>query len=152
MTRIHNYYHSPVGLLQLTTDAHSLTGLTLVSQAAPANPNNDILSTTMKQLDEYFAKKRQHFTIPLALKGTVFQEQLWQALQNIPYGQTTSYKNLANTIVRPRAFRAVGNACNRNPIPIFVPCHRVLSQDNKLTGFALGLDKKQLLLQLEEAI
>lgn len=108
-----------------------------------------LIKMAAKQLDEYFNGKRQQFDLPLDLTGTIFQTKVWQELLKIPYGQTKSYKDIAAAINNPKAYRAVGMANNKNRIMIVVPCHRVISSDNKLTGYAGGLEKKEFLLNLE---
>jgi methylated-DNA-[protein]-cysteine S-methyltransferase len=107
------------------------------------------LSTYRMQLDEYFCGQRQEFTLPLDLRGTPFQVQVWNALQQIPFGVTKSYSELAETVGRPAAIRAVGTANGANPVPIVVPCHRVIGKNGTLTGFRGGLDVKAELLKLE---
>ena len=102
-----------------------------------------------QQLTEYFAGERREFDLPLKLSGTEFQMSVLHALQQIPYGETTSYADIAERIGRPRAVRAVGAANGRNPIPIIVPCHRVIGSHGDLTGFGGGLDTKEALLRLE---
>ncbi|MGY0400326.1 MAG: methylated-DNA--[protein]-cysteine S-methyltransferase [Ostreibacterium sp.] len=102
-----------------------------------------------KQLREYTDGKRKVFDLLLNLTATPFQQQVWQALQTIPYGQTRSYKQIAEQIGNPDAARAIGMANNRNPIPLIIPCHRVISSDGSLTGYAYGLALKQQLIQLE---
>lgn len=97
----------------------------------------------------YFAGSRRRFTLPLAPEGTPFQQKVWEALRNIPYGETRTYKQIAIQIGHNQSFRAVGMANNRNPIVIVVPCHRVIGYDGKLTGYAGGLDIKEQLLELE---
>lgn len=104
---------------------------------------------TVKQLGEYFAGKRKQFDIPYALNGTAFQNKVWKALGDIPYGKTISYKTQAEAIAKPKAVRAVGGSNGRNPICIILPCHRVVGSSGKLTGFGGGLDKKAYLLQHE---
>ncbi|MGI6342237.1 MAG: methylated-DNA--[protein]-cysteine S-methyltransferase [Bacteroidales bacterium] len=104
-----------------------------------------------KQLNEYFEGKRKEFTVPIKLYGTNFQLKVWQALCDIPYGQTRSYKDVAIQIGNPKAARAVGMANNRNPIAIIVPCHRVIASDGKLGGYAAGLDVKRKLLKIENS-
>ena len=99
---------------------------------------------------EYFEGEREIFTIPLAPKGTPFQQRVWAALREIPYGATRSYKELAIAVGNEKACRAVGMANNRNPLPIFIPCHRVVGSDGKLVGYAGGLDVKKHLLELEK--
>jgi methylated-DNA-[protein]-cysteine S-methyltransferase len=105
-----------------------------------------------KQLGEYFAGRRERFDLPLAPTGTEFQLSVWQGLRKIPYGRTWSYAELARRIGRPRAMRAVGAANGANPLPIVVPCHRVIGADGSLTGFGGGLPAKRLLLELEGAL
>lgn len=112
--------------------------------------NTLLLEETAKQLKEYFDGKRKEFNVPLNPKGTKFMQEVWIALQEIPYGEVTTYKKIAEKIKNPKAARAVGMANHRNPIPIIIPCHRVIGANKKLVGYALGLDKKQFLLELEE--
>jgi len=107
------------------------------------------IKKTVKQLDEYFSKKRKNFDLPFILHGTDFQKIVWKALQTIPYGKTCSYGQLSATIGNPKACRAVGMANNRNPIAIIIPCHRVIGHDGSLTGYAGGLKIKENLLLLE---
>ncbi len=106
-------------------------------------------SDILRQLAEYFAGKRQIFTAQLATRGTDFQKKVWKELQNIPYGQTASYGDIARRIGNIKACRAVGMANSKNPIPIIIPCHRVIGKDGSLTGFGGGLDLKKKLLELE---
>jgi O-6-methylguanine DNA methyltransferase len=106
----------------------------------------------VKQLEEYFAGARREFTMPLDLRGTEFQKRCWQALVEIPYGRTCTYADVARAVGKPRAFRAVGLANNRNPVAIVVPCHRVIGSDGSLTGYGGGLDVKEVLLRLEGAL
>jgi methylated-DNA-[protein]-cysteine S-methyltransferase len=110
-----------------------------------------LIKKTANQLDEYFNKKRKKFDIPEEPEGTDFQKKVWIALQNIPYGETRSYGEIAAVTGNPKASRAVGMANNRNPIPIIVPCHRVIGHNGSLTGYAGGLDLKKALLELETA-
>ena len=102
-----------------------------------------------RQLQEYFSGSRKSFTFPIVLKGTPFQISVWQELSKIPYGQTATYKDIAMAIGNERAVRAVGMACNRNPIWIAIPCHRVMGSNGQLTGYAGGLSMKESLLNLE---
>lgn len=112
--------------------------------------SSPLLAAAVRELEEYFAGVRQVFDLPLAPKGTVFQQRVWHALQQIPYGQTASYKQLAAAVGNPLACRAVGGANNKNPLPIFIPCHRVIGTDGKMVGYAGGLKIKQFLLELEQ--
>ncbi|MGB3491305.1 MAG: methylated-DNA--[protein]-cysteine S-methyltransferase [Elainellaceae cyanobacterium] len=150
---------SPLGALLLTTDGRSLTGLYLDGQKYfPPHRDDwhesrelDVLKQTTTQLTEYFAHQRQSFDLPLSPQGTDFQKQVWQRLQQIPYGKTIAYGELADRLGKPPgASRAVGAANGRNPIAIIVPCHRVIAANGKLTGYAGGLDRKQWLLHHEQ--
>lgn len=114
--------------------------------------DNDILRDAKMQLDEYFAGGRRDFDLPLSLIGTEFQKRVWLTLAKIPWGSTFSYKELATHIGKPTATRAVGAANGRNPIPIVLPCHRVIGADGSLTGFGGGLPAKRWLLQHEGAL
>ena len=146
---------SPVGPLLLVGDDTGLHELWFVEGRRKKQPNPEWkenakpFSTAIKQLREYFAGKREAFDLPLVLDGTPFQLSVWRNLQIIPYGQTVSYLDLAKKIGNPKAVRAVGLANGSNPIPIIVPCHRVIGSDGSLTGFGGGLPTKQKLLALE---
>jgi len=147
-------HESPVGPLTLVSDGAALAGVYFESQkhgAPPAGPRgtDKIIDAARKQLDAYFAGKRTSFDVPLAPKGTAFQTRVWHALTKIPYGETTSYGAIANAIGSPKAVRAVGAANGRNPIPIIIPCHRVIGANGSLTGFGGGMARKELLLDLE---
>lgn len=109
-----------------------------------------LLKEAVRQLDSYFAGELKEFTLPLSPEGTEFMKRVWAALCDIPYGKTATYKDIAEKIGSPKAARAVGLANNRNPIPIIIPCHRVIGADGSLTGYAGGLDMKQKLLDLEK--
>ncbi|MCB9231838.1 MAG: methylated-DNA--[protein]-cysteine S-methyltransferase [Bacteroidia bacterium] len=108
--------------------------------------------SAQSQLSEYFAGQRRHFDFPLATHGTDFQQKIWQALQNVPYGHTTSYQHLADKIGNPKSVRAVGAANGANPIAIAVPCHRIVGSNGQLTGYAGGLHRKKWLLEHEQKI
>ena len=110
-----------------------------------------LIQKAASQIKEYFEGKRKKFKLPLVMHGTEFQLAVWQALQDIPFGETRSYKEIAASIGRPKAVRAVGMANNRNPISIIVPCHRVIGHDGKLVGYGGGLPLKQYLLELEKS-
>ena len=109
-----------------------------------------LLAAAFSQLNAYLAGKLQQFSLPLALHGTDFQQTVWQALCKIPYSKTASYKEIAVAIGNPKAVRAVGMANNKNPLPIFIPCHRVIGSNGKLVGYGGGLQMKQCLLDLEK--
>lgn len=108
------------------------------------------MKEAVKELEEYFKGTRKTFTLPLSLEGTPFQKKVWQVLMTIPYGKTMTYKQVAEAIGNPKACRAVGLANNRNPIPIIVPCHRVIGSNGKLVGYAGGLHIKEKLLEMEQ--
>ena len=111
-----------------------------------------LLEKAEQQILEYFEGKRQNFSLPIAPEGTAYQKKVWKALQNIPYGQTRSYGEIAKEIGQCHAVRAVGNANHNNPIAIVIPCHRVIGANGKLTGYYSGIDKKEFLLKLEGAL
>ena len=110
-----------------------------------------LLEKTKKELAEYFAGKRKEFDLPLNPEGTPFQMKAWEGLRTIPYGETRTYKQMAEYAGSPKGYRAIGLANNKNPISIIIPCHRVIGADGKLVGFGGGLDKKELLLNLEKS-
>ena len=112
--------------------------------------NSKILEEAEKQLKEYFSGKRKQFEIPVNPKGTEFMKKVWQELQKIPYGETRTYKEIASKVGCEKGARAVGMANNKNPIPIIIPCHRVIGANGKLVGYALGLEMKEQLLELEK--
>lgn len=142
---------SPLGLFWIGAREGAVTGLRLPGQPAPEGPAEDspLLRRAKEELLEYLSGGRREFDLPLAPEGTAFQRQVWQALAAIPYGQTRTYGDLAAALGRPKAVRAVGQANHRNPIPIFLPCHRVVGKDGSLTGYAGGLALKEKLLRLE---
>jgi len=154
-THCYTWFDSPVGPLLL---AGSRQGLNYVSfssgrHAVAVDPgwteNHSLFDGTIRQLREYFAGERKIFSLTLSPEGTDFQRAVWAELQKIPYGETISYKQLADRIGRPKAVRAVGAANGANPIPIIIPCHRVIGNDGSLTGFGGGLPLKKRLLELE---
>ena len=148
--------NTPIGTLRLVSDGTHLQRIEFeghYEETEPASETGDaVLSACATQLREYFAGKRDRFDLPLAAQGTEFQRQVWSALAAIPYGQLRSYRDIAEAIDKPRAVRAVGAANGRNPLPIVVPCHRVIGSDGSLTGFAGGLEAKTRLLELEDAL
>ncbi|MFQ6575687.1 methylated-DNA--[protein]-cysteine S-methyltransferase [Pseudomonas sp. UM16] len=150
----YRYLPSPLGPLLLAGDEQGLhllhmDGAQPWELPASWQPATHQLDEVAQQLDEYFAGTREQFEVKLAPVGTPFQHEVWQALQRIPYGTTCSYGDLAQQIGRPRAVRAVGTANGANPIAIIVPCHRVIGSNGTLTGYAGGVERKQLLLELE---
>ena len=150
---------SPVGRLTLVGSGDDLIGLHFEDdpRAPTAGTEGCVrddlrLRPAVVQMEEYFAGRRTRFDLSVAPRGTPFQRQVWKALQRIPYAETTSYGELARSIGKPGAFRAVGGANNRNPIAIIIPCHRVIGADGSMTGYGGGLPNKQLLLALEAQV
>jgi len=160
MKLFYAYINSPVGKLKLIADDQALLAVLwendrpnrvkfpLGSQFQEA-PEHTVLAMTNQQLQEYFSGQRQQFELPLAFHGTGFQQQVWQALLTIPFGETRSYKQIAEQIGNVKAVRAVGAANGKNPISIIAPCHRVVGANGKLVGFAGGLENKATLLKIE---
>ena len=149
---------SPVGPLMLAADEAGLRHIEFRDNRHPADRSDwhggdsEVLQATEAQLGEYFAGQRRTFDLPLAPRGTDFQWQVWRALAQIAYGETISYAQLAQRLGNPNGTRAVGAANGRNPLPIVLPCHRVIGADGGLTGFGGGLPTKELLLRLEGAL
>jgi methylated-DNA-[protein]-cysteine S-methyltransferase len=147
--------NSPVGDLRLVAnDTHVIAiDWSIKKQRAYTdareNDAHPVLKHAARELAEYFAGKRTSFTVPVAFTGTPFQNKVWQALARIPFGQTRSYADIARAVGNVNAVRAVGMANSKNPVPIIVPCHRVIGKDGTLTGFAGGLDRKEELLRHE---
>ena len=153
-------FDSPVGELVLVADDDALVAVLwpdddparvrgIADAARVAADGHPVLRATAEQLDEYFDGRRTTFDLPLRPAGTPFQQAVWRALVDVPYGETTSYGELARRIGRPGAVRAVGLANGRNPISIVVPCHRIIGSDGSLTGYGGGLERKRYLLDLE---
>ena len=155
---LHRRIESPAGPLVIAADASGLRHIEFYQNRHPADRDdwqggdNEVLQAAEAQLDEYFSGSRTYFELPLAPQGTAFQLAVWQELARIPYGTTISYAELAQRVGNPTATRAVGAANGRNPLPIVLPCHRVIGADGALTGFGGGLPMKQFLLQLEGAL
>lgn len=156
--RVHMSIDSPLGPLTLVAQDGVLAGLYMSEQrhrppeetfgSYDPSPFDEVVD----QLDQYFAGRRTRFELPLVLHGTPFQRRVWRELTTIPYGQTISYRQLAERIGSPNAARAVGLANGRNPIGIIVPCHRVVGATGALTGYGGGLDRKRRLLDLERGV
>lgn len=141
---------SPVGLLRLTEEGSRLVGIGLNAEGeVSTEPASGLLAEVEQQLGAYFAGTLTEFRLPLHFSGTPFQNEVWTALRDIPYGATCSYADIAEAIGRPEAVRAVGAANGQNPIPIVVPCHRVIGKDGSLTGFGGGMAMKSWLLRHE---
>ena len=161
--------HSPVGVLTLTATSDGLTGVyfeehrhgptrkeiegwTVADLGTTADRAAEVLATTRAQLEEYFAGERSEFELPFAPRGTEFQQRVWLALREIPFGEVVSYSVVAERIGAPKAVRAVGAANGRNPLPIVVPCHRVVGANGSLTGFGGGIERKKWLLEHEQRV
>lgn len=144
------YLQTPVGVICIEENGKAITALYFQREKCfLAAPETDLLQTAETQLMEYFQGRRKKFSLPLEPQGTEFQKKVWEALCRIPYGQTKSYGEIAAWIGNPKACRAVGGANNKNPIMIFIPCHRVIGADGALVGFGGGLEAKRYLLDLE---
>ncbi len=150
------YLDTPIGTLLIAGDENAIHRIEFPKRGKPARPQPDwvqsargTVAEAVRQLREYFAGKRTGFELPLAPQGTDFQRGVWRRLLEIPYGETISYGELARRVGNPKASRAVGAANGSNPIPIVIPCHRVIGANGKLTGFGGGLPTKEALLALE---
>lgn len=146
------YYESPIGLLLLLASPFQLEYIQFVEDRKHQEVINEVLQKTILQLDDYFSGKRIKFDLPLNVVGTDFQNKVWDALRKINYGQTVTYKIIAEKINHSKAYRAVGHANNKNQLPIIIPCHRVIGSKGRLTGYAGGLWRKQWLLEHEKIV
>lgn len=155
---LYREFDSPVGTLTVAATDAGLHAIEFPRNRHPADRegwtpgDHRVLDLVARQLDDYFAARRCVFDLPLAPRGTDFQRTVWMTLAGIGYGETISYAQLAQRVGRPTAMRAVGAANGRNPLPIVLPCHRVIGADGALTGFGGGLPTKQFLLELEGAL
>jgi methylated-DNA-[protein]-cysteine S-methyltransferase len=152
----YTYLETPIGTLLIAGDEEAVRRIEFPKNGKAARPSAEwressrgAVAEAVRQLREYFAGKREEFDLPLAPEGTDFQREVWRRLQEIPYGETISYGELAKRVGNPKASRAVGAANGQNPIPIVIPCHRVIGANGKLTGFGGGLPTKEALLALE---
>ena len=143
-----DHLETPVGKMQITANQQAVTSIYFVDKTDAVNPNG-ITARAKQQLQEYFDGERQQFDLPLQARGTKFQQQVWDALCSIEYGQTCSYSDIAVMIENPKAVRAVGAANGKNPLTIGVPCHRIIGRDGSLTGYASGTQRKSWLLNHE---
>lgn len=146
------YYDSPIGLLLIQGTHQRLEHITFVAEKKYVACKNELLEKTILQLNEYFRGQRMVFDLPLEMIGTNFQMKVWEALKQIDYGETYSYKEVAEKIKHPKAYRAVGSANNRNKLPIIIPCHRVIGTKGDLTGYAVGIWRKKWLLDHEKKV
>jgi len=144
------YYQTPVGVAKITEENGFISSIHILDgEYEITTPETDLLLNAVTQFDEYFAGKRLQFDLPFKQKGTEFQQRVWQYLERIPYGSTTSYAKLADEMEQPLAIRAIASANGKNNLWIAVPCHRVIGSNGSLTGYAGGLWRKQWLLQHE---
>lgn len=143
-------YDSPVGKLVLCSDGQFLTGLRFGGRLPEASETDGVLTAAKQWLESYFRGEEPAVAVPLSPEGTEFQKQVWKLLQEIPYGQVTTYGCLARQISENMSAQAVGQAVGKNPIAIFIPCHRCVGAKGKLTGYAWGIERKQWLLQHEQ--
>jgi methylated-DNA-[protein]-cysteine S-methyltransferase len=147
------FYQTPIGTIGIAENGRALTNLFFKGEAYPEDAlkkETPLIKEAWSQLQLYFEGKGKKFDLPLEVKGTDFQKAVWKALQEIPYGETRSYKDIAVRIGNEKACRAVGMANNRNPVSIIIPCHRVIGADGKLVGYGGGLGVKEYLLNLEK--
>ncbi len=145
----YGFYESPIGWIEIGSSENEILSLRFVDQPRIEFTDFPVVDAAMRQISEYFKGAQRSFNLPLALHGTSFQRQVWEHLLNIPYGQVTTYQEIAEAIGRPQAVRAVGAANARNPISIIVPCHRVIGSDGSLTGYGGGIWRKEWLLRHE---
>lgn len=144
-------FSSPIGPLTLSASDTALKELLFCSMEQPTDSPSPLLISGKEELEAYFAGNLTEFSLPLDPDGTAFQKRVWQALLDVPYGETRSYGEIATAIGNPKSSRAVGGACHNNPLPIFIPCHRIVGSTGKLVGFSEGVDKKESLLTIEKA-
>ncbi|SFL70407.1 methylated-DNA--[protein]-cysteine S-methyltransferase [Pelosinus propionicus] len=147
------FYQTNIGEIGIVESNNAITNLLMTREGAPQDAvvkETAVLKEAGKQLLDYLTGKRKTFKLPLAPEGTAFQQTVWKALQEIPCGETRSYKDVARSIGQPKAARAIGMANNKNPILIFIPCHRVIGANGDLVGYAAGLKVKEHLLNLEQ--
>ncbi len=143
------FYDSPVGLLEIVSENGAVTAVRAAAVNTGACFRDEICAMTERQLAEYFNGTRRKFDIPLALKGTELRLSVWECLRRVPFGETRSYGEIAASIGKPSASRAVGNAVGDNPVLIIIPCHRVIRSDGSIGGFSAGIRMKKYLLELE---
>lgn len=147
-----SYYDTEIGKIKIEENGVAITKIEFMGQDIQEELGNEteLLKETIRQLEEYFRGVRKDFDLPLEPNGTEFQRRVWKSLIEIPYGETRSYSEIAKAVGNEKACRAVGMANNKNPIPIIIPCHRVIGANGKLVGYAGGLDVKEKLLKLEK--
>ena len=157
MSRQIAIYNSPLGKIRLTAEGDYLTGLVFAEDEKCVEGHSEALEKAKKWLDIYFSGKQPDFMPKVKLEGTEFQKRVWQLLGEIPYGETRSYSQLAETIAKERGLekmsaRAVGTAAGKNSVLLIIPCHRLVGKNGQLTGFAAGVERKRELLKLEKGL
>ena len=145
-------YETELGSVTFVEEDGALLAISTHRVYEGVSQETALIKEAHRQLSEYLKGERKMFDLPLQMKGTDFQQRVWNALLEIPYGETRSYKQIAEAIGNPKAVRAVGMANNRNPLLIVVPCHRVIGADGKLVGYGAGIEKKEFLLRLEKRV
>jgi methylated-DNA-[protein]-cysteine S-methyltransferase len=145
------HFSSPIGTLEISADKDGISQVVFLNDEPSIFNSDSILDGCVKQLDEYFQNERTEFDLLLNPIGTAFQRSVWEELQNIPFGKTISYMDMAKRLGDPKVIRAAGTANGKNPIAIIIPCHRVVGSDGSLTGYAGGLRRKQWLLNHESS-
>jgi O-6-methylguanine DNA methyltransferase len=147
------YENKKIGNVEITTESEKVLAIVYTKKKiGKATIKNAFQKKVEKQLEQYFASKSDTFTISVEIWGTPFQMAVWEQIAKIPYGKTKTYSEIAKAIKKPKAVRAVGTACGANPVPLLVPCHRVLPTSGGLGNYAGGKDKKEFLLKLEKAV
>ena len=149
--KYYNYYNTPIGVVTISSDGKSVTSLKMGKQGGfqGERKRDDVLDEAYTQLCQYLKGERETFDLPLNPDGSDYQKKVWQLLMDVPYSKTVTYKDLALAMGKKKSFRAVGGAVSRNPILIFIPCHRVVGLDGSLTGYSGGRDVKEKLLNIE---
>ncbi|MGD8470803.1 MAG: methylated-DNA--[protein]-cysteine S-methyltransferase [Desulfobacteraceae bacterium] len=151
MQKFRACHHSEIGPIEIVGNQKGILAVTFGADEFEIDRNLPaIMTECLRQMTEYFKGRRQKFSVPLIMEGTNFQKAVWRQLQKIPFGRTASYGDVARAVGSPRAFRAVGNANNKNPISLIIPCHRVIGSDGKLVGFGGGIWRKEWLLEHEK--
>ncbi|MCY4644662.1 MAG: methylated-DNA--[protein]-cysteine S-methyltransferase [Bacteriovoracales bacterium] len=150
MERFKGSFPTPIGVMTVTLESEKIVEIQFGGHATKRRQGPTLYHKACEQIVEYAHGQRRHFELPFSLRGTPFQKKVWKAMARIPFGKRCSYKDLARIVGSPKAFRAVGGACHRNPLPLIIPCHRVVGADGALTGFAGGIGLKKRLLRLEE--
>ena len=143
------YYESPIGVLEIAGTTTALTAVHFVDTIPAHYETHPLMQAAREQLDAYFRHRRETFDLPLEPEGTPFQQRVWRELLTVPYGRLLTYQDVADAIGSPKATRAVGAANGQNPIPIIIPCHRIVGSGGKLTGYGGGLWRKEWLLRHE---